>query len=49
MMRSVGSSDTSVEYYEVTYCYVPEDRIIFTDYNGTFKSHIFFAPCNIES
>ena len=49
MMRAVGSSDTSVQYYEVTHCHVPEDRIILTDYNETFKSHISFAPCNIDS
>ena len=49
MMRAVGSSDTSAQYYEVTYSHVAEDSIILTDYNETFKSHISFAPCNMDS
>jgi len=48
-MRVVDSSDTSLQSYEATYCNFPEDSIIHGDCNETFKSHIFFAPCNKDS
>jgi hypothetical protein len=41
-MRAVGSSDTSFQSYEATYCHVPEDSIIHGDCNETYKSHILF-------
>jgi hypothetical protein len=48
-MRAVGSYDTSLQSYEATHCHVPEDSIIHGECNETFKSHIFFVPCNTDS
>jgi hypothetical protein len=48
-IKAVGSSDISVQSYEATYFYFPEYSILYGDCNETFKSHIFFAPCNTDS
>jgi len=48
-MRAVGSCDMSVQSYEATYFQFPEYSILYGDCTETFKSHIFFAPCNIDS